>query len=96
MELTTTEHGQKKLIKDGYLYILLKYLANDFTSWECILRRKGHCKARVKLDPSDDFMEQTNQQTNSHSQPNYDVTKVRAGIKQRAAEDSVYKPTHFS
>ena len=32
MEFTATERVQQKLIKDGYLYILQKNLANDFTS----------------------------------------------------------------
>ena len=86
MEFTATERVQRKLIKDGYLYILQKKLANDFTSWECILRRKGHCKARVKLDPNDDFMEQTNQHTPPPNQTNCEVAKVRAGIKRRATE----------
>ena len=86
MEFTATERVQRKLIKDGYLYILQKKLANDFTSWECILRRKGHCKARVKLDPNDDFMEQTNQHTHPPNQTNCEVAKVRAGIKRHATE----------
>ena len=49
MEFTAIERGQRKQIKDGNLYILQKNLANDFTSREYVLRRKGHCKARVKL-----------------------------------------------
>ena len=57
MAFTATERSYWKLIKDGYLYILQKNMVNDFTSWECVIRRKGHCKARVKLDPNDDFVE---------------------------------------
>ena len=86
MEFTATERGQRKLIKDGYLYILQKNLANDFTSWVCVLRRKGHCKARVKLDPNDDFVELTNQHTHPPYQTNCEVAKVRAGIKRRTTE----------
>ena len=74
------------LINDRYLYIPQKNLANDFTSWECVLRRKVHCKTRVKLGPNDDFVEQTNQHTRPPSQTNCEVVKVRAGIKQRATE----------
>ena len=86
MEFTATERGQRKLIKDGYLYILQKNLANDFTSWECVLRRRGHCKARVKLDLNDNFVEQTNQHTHPPGQTNREVAKVRTGIKRRATE----------
>ena len=48
-EFTATERGQGKLITDGYLYIFQKNLANDFASWKCVLRRKGHC---IQLDCS--------------------------------------------
>ena len=41
---------------------------------------------RVKLDPNDDFVEQANQHMHPHGQTNYEVTKVRAGIKWRATE----------
>ena len=83
---TVTERGQWKLIKDGYLYILQKNLTNYFNPWECALRRKGHCKARVKLNPNDDFVEQTNQHTHLPSQTNCKVAKVKAAIKRRATE----------
>ena len=75
-----------KIIKNGYLYILHKNLANDFISQECDLKGKGYCKARVKLDPNDDFIEQTNQHTHPPSRANWEVPKVRAGIKRRAME----------
>ena len=47
MEFTATKRGQQKQIKDGYLHILQKNLANNFTPCEYVLRRKGHCKARA-------------------------------------------------
>ena len=86
MEFITARRGQRKLIKDGYLYALKKVLANDITSWKCVLRRKAHCKARVKLHLNDDFVEQTNEHTYPPSQTNCQVVKVRAGIKQRATQ----------
>ena len=86
MEFAITEHYQRKLIKDGYLVILQKNLANDLTSWECILRRKGQSKARVKFDANDDFVEQTNQHTYPPTQINCDVAKVILGIKRRVTE----------
>ena len=87
MEFTATERGQRKLIKEGYLHILQENLANDFTSWECVLRRRReYCKARVKLDPNNNFVEQTNQHTHPLSQTNCEAAKVRAGIKRGATE----------
>ena len=86
MQFTTTERGQRKLIKDGYLFILHKNFANDCTSWECVLIIKEHSKARVKLDTNDDFVEQTNQHTHPSTQINCEVEKVRVGIKRRATE----------
>ena len=55
MEFTTTEHGVRKLLKDGYIYLFKKNLVNGITSWECELRRKGECRASVKLDELDNF-----------------------------------------
>ena len=63
MEFTAAKRGQQKLLKNGYLYILQKNLANDFTSCVFVLRRKDHYKVRVKLDPYDDFVEQANHHT---------------------------------
>ena len=61
-------------------------MPDDFTSREYVLRRKGHCKPRVKLDPNDDFVEQTNQHTHSLSKSNCENSKVRMGRKQCPTE----------
>ena len=58
MEFTTTERGARKLLKDGYIYLFKKALANEITSWEWELRRKRECRASVKLDELDNFVEQ--------------------------------------
>ena len=83
MEFTTTEKWQRKLLRNGYMYVFQKTLANDVSSWECVLRRRGHC-ARVKIPVSDDFIEQTNEHTHPPCQANCEVAKVKAGIKRRA------------
>ena len=57
MEFTTTERGARKLLKDGYIYLFKKNLAYGITSWECELGRKGECRASVKLDELDNFVE---------------------------------------
>ena len=36
-----------------------KDLANGLTSWECIERREGNFKVKVKLNAMDDFVENT-------------------------------------
>ena len=59
MEFTTTERGARKLLKDGYIYLFKKDLANGITSWEWERRRKGECRASVKLDELDNFVEQS-------------------------------------
>ena len=41
MEFATTETGARKLLKNGYIYLFKKNVANGMTSWECELRRKG-------------------------------------------------------
>ena len=50
MKFTTTERGNRKLIRDGYLYVFKKILPNDVSSSECILSRtSAQYKASIKL-----------------------------------------------
>ena len=86
MEFTTTERGARKLIKDGYIYVFKKRLANDISSWECELRRKGQCRATVKLEPTDEYICMLNEHTHPPSQTKCEVTQVKVGIKRRATE----------
>ena len=48
------------------------------------MRRKGHCKARIKLLVTNAFIEQTNEHTHPPSQTNCEVVKAKASIKPRA------------
>ena len=41
------------VIKDGYTYAFQKTLANDMKCYEYFLRRKGQCKAKIKLSTDD-------------------------------------------
>ena len=85
MEFTKTEKGQRKLIRNGYIYVFKKMLANEVSSWECILCRKGNqCKATIKLSPTDEFIEQVNEHTHAPSQTEVEVTKVKSRIKRKA------------
>lgn len=83
MEFTTTEKGSRKLIRNGYMYVFQKNLANDLTSWECILRRRGQCKEKVKLTLTDNFVEEVNVHTHPPSQPQVEVAQVKASIKRK-------------
>ena len=84
MEFTTTEKGRRKLIKDGYMYVFKKQLANDNSSWECVLRRKeSQCRATVKLSPTDEFIEQNNEHTYAPA-TEVEVTNVLTSIKRKA------------
>ena len=67
------------------MHVFKKMLANDISSWECILRRKGaHCKASIKLSILDEFTGQNNEHTHPPSQTLVEVTKATASIKRKA------------
>ena len=86
MEFITTEKGNRKLIQEGYMYVFQKILANDVTLWECKKRRRGECKAKIKLDEAGNFLERINYHTHAPSETKCEIAKVRANIKRRATE----------
>ena len=49
MEFTKSQGGARMLIRIGFRYVVQKEPSNNLQSWECVLRRKGQCKAKVKL-----------------------------------------------
>ena len=84
MEFTITEKGNRKVLREGCLIVFKKNLADDITSWECELRRKGECRASIKLNALDNFVGQMHEHTHPPSQAKCDLTKLKAGIKRRA------------
>ena len=86
MEFIETERGGRKLLRDGYLYVFKKNLANDITSWECVLRRQGQCRASIKLDAQENFVEEVNDHTHPPSRTECDLVKTKASLKRRATE----------
>ena len=87
MEFTTTERerGQRKLLRNGYIYVHRRKLADGCSTWECILRRKGtQCNSKIKLSPNGEFVEHTNDHTHPPSQTECAGTKVKANIRRRA------------
>ena len=47
MEFTTTESGNQKLIRDGYMYVFKKMMANDISSLECIREKVLNVKHQL-------------------------------------------------
>ena len=89
MEFIDTQRGKRKLLRNNYMYVFQKDLADDMTSWECVQRRgsrkyPGTCNARLKLDAGDNFVESVNEHTHPPSKTQCEVSKIKAGIKRRA------------
>ena len=72
------------VIKEGYTYVFQKTLANDIKCQECYLRRKGQCKAKIKLSADDAFLNQLNEHSHPPSQTRVEATNIKARIKDRA------------
>ncbi|XP_066914227.1 uncharacterized protein [Clytia hemisphaerica] len=85
MELTRTERGREKILENGYIYVFQKDLANDLKSFECELRRRGQCKAKVKVDILGDIVERLNEHTHQPSATKVEVTKIKVSLKEQAA-----------
>ena len=77
MEFTTTERGARMLIRNDFQYVF-------FQSWECVLWRKGQCKAKVKLHINGELVGEINEHTQSPSQDQIEVTKIKTSIKRRS------------
>ena len=71
------------LVDGNYLYVFQKDLSDGVQSWECQLRRKQQCKARVKLQ-NDQIIEKVNQHTHAPSSTKVETTKLRVTMKRRA------------
>ena len=68
-----------------------KNLANGITSWEYKLRRKGECRASVRLDELDNFVDQVEEHAHPPSATTCETTKIKENIKRRA-RDSLDNP----
>ena len=93
MEFTKSQ-GARMLIRIGFRYVVQKEPSNNLQSWECVLRRKGQCKAKVKLHMNGEPVEESNEHTHPSLQVEIEVTKIKASIKRRsqATHDT---PTNF-
>ena len=87
MEFTTIERVQRKLLRNGYMYVQRRNLPGGSNMWECIYRRKGYqCDTKVKFSQLDQFLDEIHEHTHAPSQTECQVTKDKAGIKSRAEE----------
>ena len=83
MESVTSQKGNRKIIKNGYIYVFKKHLANDIRSFECQLRRKGQCRATIKVDVTDVVVEEMHEHTHPPSDTKCEVQRVKSRIKDR-------------
>ena len=84
MNFSVTERRSRMLIRNGYMYVFQKILANDVRCYECVLCGKVECKGKAKLGADNSFLEQLNVDTHPPSQANIEVHKVKANIKRKA------------
>ena len=83
MEFTQTERGGRKLLLEGFAYVKQKDLAAGKECWECELRRKRQCKAKVHL-LGRAVVSRTNEHTHVGNAARCEVLTVRANMKDRA------------
>ena len=74
------------VIKDGCTYVFQKTLANNIKCYECFLRRKGQCEAKLKLSGDDAFLNQLNKHNHRPSQTNAKSINIEAHIKYGAGK----------
>ena len=61
-------------------------MANDISTWECELRRNGECRAYIKFDLFEDFIEQRNEHSHPPSQAKCNITKTKVNLKRKVTE----------
>jgi hypothetical protein len=84
MDFVSSQKRKPKIIHNGYIYVFQKDLANEIRSYECELRRKGHCKAKIKVDFGDEIVGEINEHTHPPSQVKIELAKVKSLIKDQA------------
>ena len=83
MEYTSTTHGKQMVVDGNYLYVYQKDLTDNVVSWECQLRRKKVCKARIKV-LDDRIIQRVNAHTHAPNSTKVQTTKIRVAMKRRA------------
>ena len=78
MEFVSSQKIKQKIIRNGFIYVFQKDLANEVCSYECELRRKGQCKGKIKLDLGNNVIGQLNEHTHPSSQAKVKLNKVKS------------------
>ena len=84
MEFVSSQKRKQKIIRNGFIYVFQKDLANEVRSYECELRKKSQCKAKIKLDLGDNVIEQLNEHIHPPSEIKVELTKSKSRIKDTA------------
>ena len=71
----------ENVTSNGFRNVFQKELSNNLQSSECLLRRKGQCKAKIKLRVNGTLVGEINEPTHPPSQDQTEVTKLKASIK---------------
>ena len=84
MGFVSSQKRKQKIIRNGFIYVFQKDLVNEVRSYEYESRKKGRCKAKIKLDLGDNVIEQLNEYTHPPSQAKVELTKVKSRINDTA------------
>ena len=76
MEFVSSQKKKQKINANGLIYIFQKDLANKVCSNECELRRKGQCRAKIKLHLDDNVITQLNEHTHPPPKATYRKTPI--------------------
>ena len=84
MEILPTTRGQTKLVLEGFIYVKQKTMVDGETIvYECEQRRKGLCKARIKVKDGA-IVEQQYEHTHAGDHARVEALKVRIALKRSA------------
>ena len=78
-----TQKKKRKLEHEGYFYVKNKEIANGFVSYECVKRRKGECKARIRVK-DDEVFKGNHEHTHAPEPGSSDAVKALNSIRERA------------
>ena len=85
MEFIPTIRGGRKLLFEGYSYIKQKTIAGDREVWECELRRRRDCKAKLHL-LGEVVVDRVNVHTHAGDAARNEMLTVRANMRTRAEQ----------
>ena len=74
MEFNKTERGQRKLLRNGYMYVHKRNLLEGSSMWQRIYWQKGYqYHVKVKLSSLAKFLDEIHEHTHALSQTEFQV-----------------------